>query len=86
MIRGQDGPIEPIEQAASRTELSIVACAEGDYDGSQLITADALMRETEVLSADVMEGRGSGQDRQPASGTPPGRLDTGTAPALWGLI
>ncbi len=54
-------PQKILSLATALTELSIVACAEGDYDGSQLITADALMRETEVLSADDMEGRGTGQ-------------------------
>ena len=40
--------------------LLVAACG-SERDGSRRITAEALMRETEVLAADDMEGRGTGQ-------------------------
>jgi Zn-dependent M28 family amino/carboxypeptidase len=54
-------PHKILSVATALTAFSFIACAEGQYDGSQLVTADALMRETAVLSADDMEGRGTGQ-------------------------
>ena len=42
--------------------FSIAACAQpGSEDASQLITAGGLLHEVDVLSADEMEGRGTGQ-------------------------
>ena len=43
------------------TLAAVGACAESERDGSQLVTAEAIMRDTEALAADEMEGRGTGQ-------------------------
>ena len=39
----------------------VSACAGGGRDGSPLITAESILREVQVLAADDMEGRGTGQ-------------------------